>query len=166
MRGDVVVFRLPRDTSQTYVKRVIGLPGDRVQMKDGRLFLNGAMLPLVAAGQGRVEESDGVSHAIGRYTETLPGGARHTILKSGFDGLLDNTEEFTVPPFHIFVMGDNRDNSLDSRVPAEAGGVGFVPMENLMARAEVTLGSVDYLNAHSPLDWLKEIRASRFFKAI
>ena len=166
LRGDVVVFRLPRDIKQTYVKRVIGLPGDRVQMKEGRLFLNGKILPLVSAGRGMVEESNGDRHAIDRYSETLPGGAQHTILKKGFDGLLDNTEEFTVPPFHIFVMGDNRDNSLDSRVPAEAGGVGFVPMENLMARAEITIGSVDYLNVHSLTDWITKIRPSRFLHSI
>ncbi len=166
LRGDVVVFRLPRDTKQTYVKRVIGLPGDRIQMKEGRLFLNGKIVPLASAGRGSVEESDGVHHPIDRYTETLPGGTQHTILKNNFNGLLDNTEEVTVPPFHIFVMGDNRDNSLDSRMPAALGGVGFVPMKNLMARAEMTLGSVDYLNAHSITDWIAKIRTNRFLKPI
>jgi len=165
-RGDVVIFRLPRDTKSTLIKRVIGLPGDHVQMVRGRLVINGQMLPLEAAGSGKVEESDGSLHQIGKFTETLPGGSRHTIFKTRWDGPLDDTEIYVVPANHIFAMGDNRDNSTDSRVAREDGGVGFVPAENLVARADVMLGSYDYLNARGLASWLGQIRLSRFLRPI
>lgn len=163
-RGDVVVFRLPRDTAQVYVKRVIGLPGDHIQMIHGRLVINGQMVPLTAAGTGQVEDGEGQWHAIARFTEVLPGGVSHPIFKAGWNGPLDDTPVYTVPAGHLFMMGDNRDNSLDSRVPPEDSGVGYVPVDNLMARAEFTLGSYDFLNAHE--GWLAQIRLSRFLKAI
>lgn len=161
-RGDVVMFRLPRDPSVTYVKRVIGLPGDRIQMIRGRLFINGAMVPLKPAGTGQQEEEDGSYRTVPRFIETLPGGVKHFIFKTTWNGPLDDTRVFTVPKGHFFMMGDNRDNSLDSRVAADSGGVGMVPMENLVARADVMLGSVDFLNAKGPLNWLENIRPSRF----
>jgi signal peptidase I len=164
--GDVVIFRLPRDTRTTLIKRVIGLPGDHVQMVHGRLVINAAMVPLEANGIGEVEEADGHSHEIGKFTETLPGGVRHTIFKTRWDGMLDDTPVYIVPANHIFAMGDNRDNSLDSRVAPEDGGVGFVPAENLVARADVMLGSYDYLNARGLTSWLSQIRLSRFLRPI
>ena len=139
-RGDVVVFALPRDPSQTYVKRVIGLPGDHIQMKGGRLFINGREVPREAVGPVTVM-SDGHPLRGIEYRETLPNGRAHDIIKLAA-GALDDTPEFTVPADSYFMMGDNRDNSLDSRVAAAAGGVGFVPAENLVGRVDRVLFSV------------------------
>lgn len=165
-RGDIVIFRKPGDTATILIKRVIGLPGDRIQMVHGRLVINGHIVPLEAAGTGKVEDSRGQQEEIPKFIETLPGGVRHTIFKAGWDGPLDNTPVYNVPANAIFAMGDNRDNSLDSRVPQAEGGVGFVPAENLMARADVMLGSYDFLNAHAPASWFNQLRPSRFLRLI
>jgi signal peptidase I len=161
-RGDVVVFRLPRDPSQTYVKRLIGLPGDRIQMKQGRLYINDALVPrrqIGAYGEDTL------------YAETLPvsGGAghEHEIVEISDTGRQDDTPVFTVPADHYFMMGDNRDNSLDSRVAADHGGVGFVPEENLVARADRLLlsrdTSVGWLDV---ADWPHAFRLARFLGRI
>jgi len=133
-RGDVVVFRLPRDPAITYVKRLIGLPGDRIQMRGGRLYINDAMVARRAVGT-----FDGDS----RYVETLPGGREHEIIEISDTDRYDDTPVFVVPARHYFMMGDNRDNSLDSRIAATEGGVGFVPEENLVARVDRLLFSSD-----------------------
>ena len=134
-RGDVIVFKLPRDTSINYVKRLIGLPGDHIEMREGRLYINGTMVPRRDEGDydGKGTGRRGTLH---RYIETLPNGKEHPIIEVSDNGDLDNTTEFTVPPEHYFMMGDNRDNSLDSRVPEVAGGVGYVPSENLVGRVD------------------------------
>ena len=164
--GDVVVFRLPRDPSQTYVKRVIGLPGDHVQMREGRLFINGKELALRAAGTGPMELDDRTVTAP-RYIETMPNGYQHPIFKMGWNGELDNTQDFTVGPDQIFVMGDNRDDSADSRLSPRAGGVGFVPVENLVGRVDAIIGSWDPAVRHDPLwTWPSGLRFSRFFSRV
>jgi signal peptidase I len=166
-RGDVVVFRLPSDPSQTYVKRVVGLPGDRLQMRDGRLWINGTMLPLRREGNGRVEMEDGGSELAAREIETLPGGREHPIFKFEDTGELDNTEVFEVTAGHLFVMGDNRDDSADSRLSPQAGGVGLVPVENLVGRVDVVLGSWDLGVARNPIwTWPSGLRLSRFFSLV
>ena len=160
-RGDVVVFRLPRDSKVNYVKRVVGLPGDRVRMQSGRLYLNGEMLSLARDGGDLVEFGDGRTRMAARFRETLPGGRSYEIYKLRWDGPLDDTAEITVPQGYYFMMGDNRDDSLDSRVAASDGGVGLVPEENLMGKARVVLGSYDFLNAARPARWLAAIRPER-----
>jgi signal peptidase I len=165
-RGDVVVFRLPRDPSVTYIKRVIGLPGDHLQMIDGRLWINGKMLPLRADGMGKVEDEYGAIRDTPRYIETLPNGVAHLIYKSPLGSAGDNTDAFVVPPGHFFMMGDNRDDSLDSRWSEKQGGVGFVPVENLVGRAEFVVGSYDFLNARNFWSWPGEFRLSRVFDGV
>jgi signal peptidase I len=163
--GDVVVFRLPRDPTQSYVKRVVGLPGDRVQMRDGRLWLNGQLVPVRRAGVGQMETENGVLTAP-RYVETL-NGREHAIFKLRSDGELDNTEVFVVGQDQIFVMGDNRDDSADSRLAPGAGGVGFVPVENLVGRVDAIIGSWDPAVRHDPLwTWPSGLRFSRFFSRV
>jgi len=161
-RGDVVVFRLPRDPSQTYVKRVIGLPGDRIQMRSGRLWINRTELALKPDGTGKVENEDGSLVEVPKFSETMPDGREHPIFKVRWGGDLGNTSEFVVPPGDIFVMGDNRDNSLDSRVAAEDGGVGYVPLENLIGRVDMVVMSWDMGGRNRS----EGIRFSRFFSFI
>jgi len=143
-RGDVAVFKLPRDGSTDYIKRVIGLPGDRVQMNGGRLFINGVAAPREEATKFATRDVYGRTVEVPTYDESLPGGIKHRIIEvEGDRGYSDNTAEFVVPPKHYFMMGDNRDNSLDSRVAAERDGVGMVPLENFVGRAEVIFFSID-----------------------
>jgi len=162
-RGDVAVFKLPRDTSVDYIKRIIGLPGDRIQMIHGQLFINGTQVQRDPIGD-YVADGDGPKMLLKEYIETLPGGRRHDILKASDDQPLDNTQEYKVPDGYVFAMGDNRDNSLDSRVQ---NAVGFIPLENLVGRAEFIFFSVD---ATAPWwevwEWPFEIRWSRLFSGI
>ncbi len=162
-RGDVVVFKLPRDTSTDYIKRIVGLPGDHVQMKGGQLFINGEQVKRDSAGD-YLAEGDGPRMMLKRYLETLPGGKQHYILKASDDGPLDNTQEYVVPEGDVFCMGDNRDNSLDSRV---LNAVGYVPLENLVGRAEFIFLSIDGTAPWWEVwEWPFEIRWARLFSGI
>lgn len=136
-RGDVAVFKWPRDNATDYIKRVIGLPGDRIQMIDGVLHINGDPVELELIDGDPNAESR--SRTL-RYIETLPNGVSHEIVDTFENSSLDNTGEFLVPDGHYFMMGDNRDGSSDSRDPTS--GVGFVPLENFVGRAEVIFFSV------------------------
>jgi signal peptidase I len=165
--GDVVVFRWPGDRSQAWVKRVVGLPGDRIQMRQGQLFINDHPATLKPDGTGDAEDDNGGVEPAYRYVETLPNGVAHEIYKLRDNGRLDNTLEVTVPPGHVFVMGDNRDNSADSRVPVREGGVGLLPIDNLVGRADAVVGSWDLGMRHQPVwTWLSGFRVARFFTAV
>jgi signal peptidase I len=137
-RGDVVVFRPVPNEGQDFVKRVVGLPGDRVQMIHGVLHINGAPAPQSPDGEF-VFDDEGAAVRAKRYKETLPGGYQHSILDIIPDAELDDTPVYEVPAGHVFMMGDNRDDSADSRV---ADAVGYVPIENLVGRAEIVFFSV------------------------
>ncbi|PWB83051.1 MAG: signal peptidase I [Methylocystaceae bacterium] len=165
-RGDVVVFKLPRDNETDYIKRVIGLPGDRIQMIEGRLYINGEIVPRQPKAKERSENREGREVEVPTYTETLPGGVAHTIIEiEGDRGMNDNTDLLVVPPNHYFMMGDNRDNSLDSRTSPELGGVGFVPFENLVGRAEIIFFSLEKdAPALAFWRWPWTVRWDRLFK--
>lgn len=167
-RGDVVVFKLPSDTSTDYIKRVIGMPGDRIQMVDGRLYINGVMVERKEIEAVEINKTPGqpkprLQPAI-IYHETLPGGRTHIIAEEGDAGPLDTTEEFVVPQRHYFMMGDNRDNSMDSRVQKL---VGFVPENNLVGRADMIFFSLKAGSAFLEFwKWPTDIRFSRIFSFI
>jgi signal peptidase I len=166
-RGDVVVFRWPGDRSQAWVKRVVGLPGDRIQIRQGQLFINDHAASLKPDGIGQAENESGGGEPAYRYIETLPGGVTHAIFKQRDNGQYDNTPEVTVPPDRLFVMGDNRDNSADSRVPVREGGVGLLPMDNLIGRADAVVASWDLGMRSQPVwTWLSGFRGARFFTAV
>ncbi len=166
-RGDVVVFRWPGDRSQIWVKRVVGLPGDRIALHNGRLWINGAPVGLQADGMGQAETDDGSHQPVARFIETLPDNRRHTIFKHPAVGPLDNVAEIVVPPDHLFVMGDNRDNSADSRIAVDWGGVGLLPVSDLVGRVEGLVGSWDLAVRRQPLwNWPSGLRLSRFFTPV
>lgn len=166
-RGDVVVFKLPRDNSTDYIKRVMGLPGDEIVLRNGIVFINGEEVKRTPDGEFTTYE-DGVSETIPRYRETLPNGVSYTVLDAEPNGPFDNVGPYKVPEGHYFMMGDNRDNSTDSRA---LWGVGYVPHENLIGRAEIIFFSaaVDEPGAFSmftPWTWPADIRWSRFFQLV
>ena len=137
-RGDVVVFRLPKDTSTDYIKRVIGLPGDKIQVIDGVVNINGVPVKR-ARVTDFIEKEEGTRDTpVKRWKETLPNGVSFETLDLVDNGFADNTQVYTVPADHYFMMGDNRDNSTDSRFSQ----VGFVPFENIVGKAQIIFFSV------------------------
>jgi signal peptidase I len=158
-RGDVVVFKFPPDPSVDYIKRVVGLPGDKIQVRNGQLFINDTAVQRVKTGQIDNPDITEEPRPIDVYRETLPNGVSYDTLDISPDSIGDNTREWTVPAGHYFMMGDNRDNSSDSRFT-----VGFVPAENLVGRANLVFFSI--AGKASPLEvwkWPSLIRASRLF---
>ncbi len=162
-RGDVIVFKLPSDTSTDYIKRIVGLPGDIIQTVNGRLYINDQMVPREAVGYER--SNNGYGHTtVTRYIETLPGGAVHTIFEESDAGPLDNAGPFTVPEGHYFAMGDNRDNSRDSRVLEL---VGYIPLRNIVGRADVIFFSTNgFAHLFEIWKWPWTIRYDRLFDRI
>ena len=161
-RGDVAVFRLPSNVSVDYIKRVVGLPGDRIQVKRGILHINGQAVERRLVGNGNITSGQS-SLVTQRYEEVFPDGHRHIIQEFSDNHIFDNTPEFTVPDGHYFMMGDNRDNSRDSR----SSSVGFVPFENFIGRAEFLFfshgGDARFWEIWK---WPFSIRISRIFSGI
>lgn len=179
-RGDVVVFRDPTD-DEDFIKRVIGIPGDVVAVRNGILFLNGRAVPrkplppfrmpisqnspckVVPPAQPIVSATGGQSYCVYKaFEETLPSGDSYTVLDQVDSGPADDFPSQRVPPDHLFLMGDNRDDSLDSRFPSAIGGIGMVPIDHLIGRATVTVWSTDGSAVYwKPWTWFSALRATR-----
>jgi signal peptidase I len=161
-RGDVVVFKFPPNPSIDYIKRVIGLPGDKIQMKGGQLFINDVAVPREKVGQIDNADITEVARPVDVYRETLPNGVSYDTLDLTQNGIGDDTPVFEVPAGHYFMMGDNRDNSSDSRFT-----VGYVPSENLVGRANIIFFSI--ADGSSPLEiwkWPTDMRIGRLLNFI
>ena len=164
-RGDIIVFKLPTNTRVDYIKRVVALPGESVQVRAGRLYINNELVPREQVGPlKRVTDIHGQEATMIEYIETLPGGVMHSIYEESDNEILDDTQPYIVPEGHYFVMGDNRDNSQDSRV---THAVGPVPFENIVGRADFIFFST---NGHASMfefwKWPWSIRYDRFFTGL
>ncbi len=162
-QGDVIVFKLPTEPSIDYIKRLIGLPGDKIEMSEGRLYINGKIVERERIEDYIIKDKYGNTNRYNQYVETLPNGVKHNILEVNDYGLADNTVEFVVPKDHYFFMGDNRDNSTDSRFAQ----VGMVPREKLVGKARVFFFSYDNKNSLLAFwRWQDTIRWNRIFDTI
>jgi signal peptidase I len=161
-RGDVAVFH--NITNEDYIKRVIGLPGDRIQVQEGRLYINGEMVQREEIGRGTDTDSDGTTVPVVIYRETLPNGVTHVIQEVSDNQFLDNTAEYLVPAGHYFMMGDNRDRSQDSRV---LNMVGYVPLDALIGKAEARFFSIkDNIPPWQLWQWPANVRWDRMFQSV
>ncbi len=163
VRGDVAVFR-PVPQNMEYIKRVVGMPGDTIQVREGRLYINGTVVDRERIGTRIDTDSNGDSREVTVYRETFPEGSSHIIQEISDTMPLDNTPEYVVPAGHYFMMGDNRDRSADSRV---LGQVGYVPAVNLIAKAEARFFSIkDNLPPWQIWQWPANVRWDRMFQSI
>ena len=177
-RGDVVVFRQPKKVGVDYIKRIIGLPGDTIQVREGRLYINGELVKRELQGTESLAE-EGETHIFHKYIETLPNGVKHFIYEiSDDEPLPDHTGVYKVPEGHYFAMGDNRDQSLDSRFQAD---VGYVPAENIIGKAQViffseetpeddcqregVFGAIRSVGC-KVIEWPQDVRYSRIFRSV
>ncbi|WP_299171221.1 signal peptidase I [uncultured Brevundimonas sp.] len=163
-RGDIVVFKLPRDDKTDFIKRVIGLPGDRIQMISNKLYINGRPVEDVVVSERELNDIFGM-HPVAEVRETLPEGKSFMTQDFGPGNDLDDTGVYEVPVGHYFMMGDNRDNSIDSRVE-QSSGVGMVPAENLVGKAQIILFSwKPGSSLWNPVSWFN-VRLDRFFNVL
>ena len=162
-RGDVVVFKFPQDNKTDYIKRVIGLPGDKIKLENGRLYINGVLVEREPIDDFVLRDKYGNVERFRQYIETLPNGVKHNIIEVSDSEIYDDVPELTVPEGNYFMMGDNRDRSDDSRV-----NVGFVPFENLVGKARVLFFSYDSNGGPWYKLWNlpRQIRWSRMFDKI
>lgn len=164
-RGDVIVFR-PEGDNKNFIKRVVGLPGDQIQVKQGLLFINRNRVPVETAGAEPYKNQFGLEETGDILIETFANGNSHRVMDAQKNSPLDNTEIRTVPAGYYFMMGDNRDHSYDSRVSVAEGGAGLVPKENIIGKAEIVLLSVnDDFKLVKPWTWFN-MRGDRWFKGI
>jgi signal peptidase I len=164
-RGDIAVFKKPSEPKIDYIKRVIGLPGDRIQMQGGVLFINGQAIKKTRIEDFKDASGDwgGGIEGVPQYEETLPEGVTYRVLDIDTEGVEDTTEEFLVPDGHYFMMGDNRDNSADSRTPE----VRYVPIENFVGRADIIFFSIEPEASMLEIwKWPTAMRWSRFFNLL
>ena len=162
-RGDVAVFKDPKQGYLDLVKRVVGMPGETLEMRDGRLYINGNLIERDFVREVKYTDYSGSRQTVREYVETLPDGVSHRIYEHTDRGFFDNIGPFTVPEGHYFMMGDNRDNSLDSRNP---GGIGYIPLQNFVGRVETTTFSLYDCDQGKDIECLGGIPTERFFNSI
>lgn len=162
-RGDVAVFTLPKRGYEDFIKRVIGLPGDRIQMKGGRLYINDTMVERSLVREVNYTTYQGEQRRVKEYDETLPGGVVHRIYESSDRGRWDNAGPYVVPPGHYFMMGDNRDGSSDSR---NLGDIGYVPEAFFVGKAQVTTFSLYDCDQGKDVYCMGFVPLGRFFNGI